>query len=152
MATQETITGIAKVFGINASSSSIATMVVLTGAATITITSIDGSHEFDMEELTGQDGNVETIMAWKERIAVSINWEPNGAARTNARTSLLNTKPAMLSKVVIANCSAPPLDGDYNYVGGWSPKLTPTGRVQISMKLLAHIANRASLTSAVIAT
>lgn len=140
--------GVAKIFGLGA-----AAMVTLTGAAYLTIEDADLVHDFDVQELTGQDGNVETMIAFKERYDITINFAPKGnIAATNTRaqaiTSILNSKPAPLTKVVLSGFDVAAFNGDYNYVGGWNPKLTKEGVVVSGIKLRAHIANRVSLTSA----
>jgi hypothetical protein len=145
MATSETQTGLAKIFGLGS-----AAMTVLTGAATITISSADIEHQFDTAEDTDQEGNVETIVGFKERLAVTIDFYPNGATRAAAIASIANTKPAMLSKVVLASFDTAAYNGDYNYLGGWNVKTTREGIVVAGIKLVAHIANRTSLTTAVI--
>jgi hypothetical protein len=138
--------GVAKIFGLDG-----ATMVTLTGAATITIDDADLVSDFAKHESTGQDGNVENAIAWGETDEVTINFQPKGATRAAAIVSLTNSKPAPLSKVVLSGFKAAQYNGDYNYLGGWNPKMTKEGIVVAGVKLKAYIANRASMTAGVIA-
>jgi hypothetical protein len=147
MATQETQVGIAKVFSVIAGA-----LVTLTGAATITIEDANLEHQFDMDAHEGQDGNVETLIAYNERLEVTCNFAPNGAARTDAIASAANSFPGMISKVVLSGFKIAKLNANYNYIGGASVKMTKKGVAIMGMKLRSYIANNASLVAAVIAT
>lgn len=145
MATSETQTGLAKIFGLGS-----AAITVLTGAATLTLSTAGVTHDFDLLEDEDQEGNVETMFAWKERLEGELDFIPNGATRAAAITSLANSKPSMISKVVLASFDCAVYNGDWNYVGGWRVTATRTGILVASMRIRAHIANRSSLTAAVI--
>lgn len=145
--TVETQVGVAKIYlGLKD-----ATIVTLTGAATVTAEDADLEHNFDIDEHEGQDGNIETMIACKERLEVTINFAPNGATRAAAITSAANMIPGMLTKVILAGFAVAKYNGDYNYIGGMTIKTTKKGVVMQGLKLRAHIANRASLTQPVIA-
>lgn len=143
--TVETQQGLAKIFGLN-----VATMTVLTGVATITISSADLEHNFKLVEDPDQEGNVETLIAYNEVYDVTIDFIPNGATRAAAITSLANTLPGMITKVVLANFDFAVFNGNFNYIGGWSPKITREGLVICGIKLRKYIANNAALVAGVI--
>jgi hypothetical protein len=141
MATQETQVGVAKIFGLIG-----ATVVVLTGAATITLEKADVEHTFDLHDHEGQDGNVESIIGYNERLEVTIDFAPNGAARTDAITSAANSWPGMLSKVVLSAFKIAKFNGNYNYVGGAKVACTKKGVAVMSMKLRQNLANAGTTT------
>jgi hypothetical protein len=151
MATQETQVGVAKIFSMIG-----ATMVVLTGAATITMETASLEHNFTADDHEGQDGNVETIIGYNERLEISIDFAPNGAARTDAITSAANSWPAMLSKVVLSAFKVAKFNADFNYIGGASCKITKKGVAVMGVKLRRNLANSGTTTgllqAAVIAT
>lgn len=144
-ATSEIQQGLAKIFGLGAGA-----MTVLTGAATLTITGADVSHENDLIEDEDQEGNVETLIAFKERLEGSIDFIPNGATRAAAIISATNSQPGMITKIVLASFDVPVYNGNWNYIGGWNIKKTRSGIVICGIKIRAHLANRSALTAGVI--
>lgn len=144
-ATSEIQQGLAKIFGLGA-----AAMTVLTGAATLTITGADLSHENELIEDEDQEGNVETLIAYREKLECSIDFIPNGATRAAAIASAANCLPAMISKIVLASFDVAIYNGNWNYIGGWNIKKTRSGIVICGIKIRAHLANRAALTAGVI--
>ena len=146
MPLQETQTGTAKIFGMIG-----ATAVTLVGAATITIEDSDLEHKFDLQELEGQDGNIETLIAFNEQLEVTINFAPNGATRAATKNSAANMFPDMITKVVLSGYDVAKFNGNYNYIGGATAKMTKKGPVLQGLKIRAYIANRASLTGTVVA-
>lgn len=150
MANSEVITGVGKIWGLDQDSANPMTVTSLTGAATITLDSADGSDDFELAELKDQVGDVETLIASNRTRPVNLSFAPNGATRAAAKTSLANCLPGPLTKATIAQASVPFFNGDYNYIGGWAVKVTRDGIVIVTMRIKAYIKNRASLTSGVI--
>jgi len=144
MAATEVQQGVAKIFAMDG-----ATMVVLTGAATVTIESADLEQGFDSEELKGQNGETETYIASNEKFTCSINFAPNGATRAAAITSCANSQPAKITKVVLSGFAVAAYNGNWNSEG-YSIKMARDGVVQMTLKLKAHTTNRTSLTAGVI--
>lgn len=145
MATVETQQGLAKIFAMIG-----ATVTTLTGAATLTLTTSDFEDDFKLIEDPGQDGNIETLLAYNRVINGTIDFIPNGGTRAAAIISLANSLPGMITKVTLASYALSYVNGDYNYIGGWSPKFTREGLVVCGIKLRAYLANRAALTAGVI--
>lgn len=141
----ETQVGVAKIFGLGS-----AALATLAGACTLTIEDTDGGHEFEIERTEGQDGEIENMCAWGEKLTLSMNFVPKAATRALAYTELAKSKPGLLAKVVISAHPITLLNGDYNYIGGWTVKNTKKGLAVVGIKLEANIANRTSLTAAVL--
>lgn len=144
----ETQVGIAKIWGMKDATWAI-------GAATIisTLDDADAKHGFKKEDLTGQDGNIETKIAWQEKIEVTINFAPKGTSRALAIAQLVASKPTMLAKVTLSGFPGGVgfgFNGDYNYVGGWNVKMTKEGPLVSGIQLEADIVNRANLTAGVL--
>jgi hypothetical protein len=146
MAFTEVQQGSAKVFAMDG-----ATVVVLTGAATITLESADLEASFDNEAIKGQNGEVETLIGSNENITCTINFAPNGATRAAAITSFANSIPGKITKVVLSGFSIAAYNGNWNSMG-YSMKMARDGVATMSIKLQAWVTNRASLTAGVIAT
>lgn len=146
MAFTEVQQGVAKIFAMDG-----ATMVVLTGAATVTHESADLEQQFDSEAVKGQNGDVETLIASNHNHTCSITFAPNGATRAAAITSCANAQPAPLTKVVLSGFSVAAYNGNWNSMG-YSIKMSRDGMVTMTIKLQAFITNRASLTAGVIGT
>jgi len=111
-----------------------ATMVVLTGAATVTHEGADLEQQFDTEEIRGQNGDVETLIASNLSYTCTVNFAPNGTTRAAAITSCLNAQPAPISKVVLSGFSVAAYNGDWNSMG-YSIKMSRDGIVTMSIKL-----------------
>ena len=146
MAFTEVQQGIAKIFAMDG-----ATMVVLTGAATVTHEGADFEQQFDTEEIKGQNGDVETLIASNHNYTCTVNFAPNGATRAAAITSCANAQPAPISKVVLSAFSVAAYNGNWNSMG-YSIKMSRDDIVTMSIKLKAFITNRTALTAGVIAT
>ncbi len=144
MAATEIQQGIAKVFAMDG-----ATMVVLTGAATITMESADLDQNFDNVKLLGQNGETETIIASNENHSCTIQFAPNGATRAAAITSFANSQPAKITKVVLSGFSIATYNGNWNSEG-FSLRMSRDGAATMTIKLWAGIVNRTSLTAGVI--
>jgi hypothetical protein len=144
MAATEIQQGSAKVFAMDG-----ATVVVLTGAATITLESADLESTHDSEPLKGQNGEVETLIASNETLTCTINFAPNGATRAAAITSFANSVPAKITKVVTSAFSIASFNGNWNAMG-YSIKMSRDGVATMSIKLQAWITNRAALTAGVV--
>lgn len=125
-------------------------LATLSGAATLTIENADLEHKFKMDEIKGQDGDTETLIASDPQYDVTINFMPNGATRAAAVSSAANLIPDPLSKVTLSGFSVARLNGDYNYIGGGTIKMVRDKECVMGLKLRAYITNRTSLTSAVI--
>ena len=146
MAVAEIQQGKAKIFAMDG-----ATMVVLTGAATVTHEGADLEQQFDTEEIKGQNGDVETLIASNVNFTCTVNFAPNGATRAAAITSCTNAQPAAISKVVLSGFSVAAYNGNWNSMG-YSIKMSRDGIVTMSIKLKAFVTNRTALTAGVIAT
>ena len=146
MAFTEVQQGVAKIFAMDG-----ATMVVLTGAATVTHEGADFEQQFDTEEIKGQNGDVETLLASNHNHTCTVSFSPNGITRAAAITSCANAQPAPITKVVLSGFSVAAYNGNWNSMG-YSIKMSRDGVVTMSIKLKAFITNRASLTAGVIAT
>ena len=146
MAVAEIQQGKAKIFAMDG-----ATMVVLTGAATVTHEGADLEQQFDTEEIKGQNGDVETLIASNVNFTCTVNFAPNGATRAAAITSCTNAQPAAISKVVLSGFSVAAYNGNWNSMG-YSIKMSRDGIVTMSIKLKAFVTNRTSRTACVIAT
>ena len=148
MAATEVQSGKAKIFAMDG-----ATMVVLTGAATVTHEGADLEQQFDTEEIKGQNGDVETLIASNLNYTCTVNFAPNGATRAAAITSCANAQPAPISKVVLSGFSVAAYNGDWNSMG-YSIKMARDGVVTMSIKLkgfgIAGSTQRNSLTTNVI--
>lgn len=154
MATQETQVGVAKIFSLIGGA-----MLTLSGAATITMEDASLEDHFDMEPHEGQDGNVETLIAYNQYFDCTINFAPNGNARTDAIASAARSLPGPLTKVGLSgfkiakfNDPSGGSNANYNYIGGGTIKVTKKGIGIMGIKLRCYINNNASLTAAVIAT
>ena len=145
MAATETQAGVAKVFGMDG-----ATVVVLTGAATITQESADLEQQYDYEEIKGQNGEVETLIASNENYPCTIQFAPNGATRAAAANSAANCWPGPVSKVVLSQFSIAKYNGNYNAQPGATAKMTRDGVVIMTLRLKRFVTNNASLTANVI--
>jgi hypothetical protein len=144
MAATEIQQGSAKVFAMDG-----ATVVVLTGAATITLESADLESTHDSEPVKGQNGEVETLIASNESLTCTINFAPNGATRAAAITSFANSIPAKITKVVLSGFAIANYNGNWNAMG-YSMKMARDGVATMSIKLQAWITNRAALTAGVV--
>ena len=144
MAATETQQGVAKIFALDG-----ATMTVLTGAATVTIESAELEHQSDIEEIKGQNGEVETLISSNPNRTCTINFAPNGATRAAAITSCANAQPAQITKVVLASFAVAAYNGDWNSMG-YSIRVSNTGQVTMTIRLKAFITNRSSLTAGLI--
>ena len=151
MAFSEVQQGVAKIFAMDTSTASAATMVVLTGAASVTLESGDFEQQFDTEEIKGQNGEVETLIASNQSYTCTISFSPNGATRAAAITSCANSQPAPITKVVLSYFSVAAYNGNWNSMG-YSIKVSRDGIVTMSIKLKAFITNRTAITAGVIAT
>ena len=129
MAVAEIQQGKAKIFAMDG-----ATMVVLTGAATVTHEGADLEQQFDTEEIKGQNGDVETLIASNLNFTCTVNFAPNGASRAAAITSCTNASPAPLSKVALSGFTVAAYNGDWNSMG-YSVKMSRDGIVTMSIKL-----------------
>jgi len=125
-------------------------MVVLTGAATVTMESADLDHDFTLQEHQGQDGCTETLIGSDEKFNCTINFAPNGATRAAAINSAANSWPAMLTKVVLSGFAIAKYNTNYNYIGGATAKTTSSGIAIMGIKLRNYVPNNASLTANVI--
>lgn len=145
MAATETQQGIAKVFAMDG-----ATVVTLTGAATITQESADIEQQYDLEEIKGQNGEVETLIGSNENYPVTIQFAPNGATRAAAIASAANSWPGLITKVVLSGFSIAKYNGNFNAMPGATGKLVKDGAFVMTLRLKAYITNRNSLTNGVI--
>lgn len=144
MAATETQQGVAKIYAMDG-----AAMTVLTGAATITMESADLEHQSDIEEIKGQNGEVETLISSNPNRTCTITFAPNGATRAAAITSCANAQPAQITKVVLASFGVAAYNGDWNSMG-YSIRVSNTGAVTMTVRLKAFMTNRTSLTSGLI--
>ncbi len=145
MAAQEVQQGIAKIYAMDG-----ATMVVLTGAATITMEGATLTHNWDQEAIKGQDGETETLIASNRNYTISINFAPNGATRAAAATSMANSIAAPITKVVLSGFAVAAFNGDFNVQPGQTIEMGREMAVRSSLNLIAYIKNRSSLTAGVI--
>jgi hypothetical protein len=142
MAAQEVQQGIAKIYAMDG-----ATMVVLTGAASITMESASLTHNFDQMLLKGQDGEVETIIASNRHYTCTITFAPNGASRAAAITSMANSIAAPITRVVLSGFQVAAFNGNWNAQPGQTIELGREIAVTSTIPLIAHIKNRPTLTS-----
>jgi len=152
MAATEIQQGKAKIFGFAASAGQNATMVTLTGAATITMESADISDDHELAPIKGQTGETECLIASNRTRSITIEFAPNGATRAAAITSCANSQPAKITKVVLSEFITTTdtlYNGNWNCLG-YSIKMSRDGQVMMTLKLKAYIQNRASLTAGVI--
>lgn len=140
MAATETQAGKVKVFAMDG-----ATVVVLTGAATITIESGDLEQQYDFEEFKGQNGEVETLIGSNEHYDVTVQFAPNGATRAAAIASAGNSFPALIEKVVLSSFAIAKYNGNYNALPGATCKMTRDGVVVMTLKLRRYVTNNSSL-------
>ncbi len=144
MAATETQQGVAKIYAMDG-----ATVTVLTGAATITLESADLEHQSDMEEIKGQNGEVETLISSNPTRTCTITFAPNGATRAAAITSCANAQPAQITKVVLASFAVAAFNGDWNSLG-YSIRMARDGAVTMTIRLKAFMTNRAALTAGLV--
>lgn len=144
MAATETQQGVAKIYAMDG-----AAMTVLTGAATITMEDAELENTSDIEEIKGQNGEVETLISANPTRTCTINFAPNGATRTAAITSCANAQPAQITKVVLATFQVAAYNGDWNSMG-YTIRVTKAGEVTMSVRLKAFMTNRAALTAGLI--
>lgn len=144
MAATETQQGVAKIYALDG-----ATQVTLTGAATITIEGADLEHASDIEEIKGQNGEVETLISSNVNRTCTITFAPNGATRAAAITSCANAQPAQITKVVLSGFAVAAYNGDWNSLG-YSISANREGLVTMTLRLKAFITNRVSLTAGLV--
>lgn len=126
-----------------------AAMTVLTGAATITMESAELEHTSDIEEIKGQNGEVETLISSNPTRTCTINFAPNGLTRAAAITSCANAQPAQITKVVLATFQIAAYNGDWNSLG-YTISVSKAGEVTMSVRLKAFMTNRAALTAGLV--
>lgn len=138
--------GAAKIFNLDGTAYAV-------GGANVTVTIDDASLAYDHEKIEdkGQAGDVETLVCWNETLSLDMTFKPKGANRAAAVTALASSRPAMGAKVTIAGCAAAAFNGDYNYDGGWAPKMTKDGLLVTGIKLKAYVTNRAAIAAAALA-
>ena len=154
MAYTESQQGVAKIYGMMAQTGSSATMVTLTGAATVTHESADIEESSTVAEVRGQNGDTEALISSNRVRTCTIQFTPNGANRTAAIASFLNAQPAKISKVVLSkfmtDLDTSLYNGSWNSMG-YSIKMSRDGVATMTIKLKAYMANRAALTNGVVA-
>jgi len=142
MAATETQVGKARIFGLDG-----ATVVTLVGAAFITLESADFEDQHDNEEIKGQNGDVETIIASNQRYAVNMQFAPAGGgsgganSRSQAATSAVNMLAAPITKVVTSGFSIGVFNQNWNVMPGTTIRMTRDGTAIMTMKLIHHITN-----------
>ena len=154
MAATEVQQGIAKIYGMD-SSSTAASMLI--GAAAVvasgTMESLDIESAFDVEEIKGQNGEVETLIASNQTYSLTINFSPNGTGTASTRTKAIaeaaKFMAAPIVKVETKDFAVAAYNGVWNLMG-WSGKKSRDGVFVMTMKLKAFITNRAALTAGVI--
>jgi len=122
----EVIAGTAVVHGITNSGSAI----TMTGYATFLYDSLNAAHNFDIYDVKDGNGYDAASVATNQHLELTINFTPSGATR--AASAAVFAFPAALSKVTLANFKISALNGDWQYRGGTSIDLTPTGPAKIS--------------------
>lgn len=144
MAATETQQGVAKIYAMDG-----AAMTVLTGAATITMEGADLEHTSDIEEIKGQNGEVETLISSNPNRTCTITFAPNGATRAAAITSCANAQPAQIEKVVLASFQVAAYNGNWNSLG-YTIAVSREGAVTMTLRLKAFMTNRAALTAGLV--
>lgn len=145
MAATETQQGRAKIFAMDG-----AQTVTLAGAATITHESADLEQQYDVEEIKGQNGEVETLIASNENYTVSVQFSPNGSTRALAITAAAGMWPGLIAKVVLSGFAVAKFNGDYNAMPGGSAKMVRDGVVVMSLNLKRFFTNNTDLTDGVV--
>jgi hypothetical protein len=145
MAAQEVQQGIAKIYAMDG-----ATMVVLTGAATITMESASLTHNWDNTAIKGQDGETETLIASNRHYTCTITFAPNGATRAAAITSMANSIAAPITKVVLSSFPIAAFNGDWNAQPGQTIEVGREIAATSTLPLIAYIKNRSALTAGLI--
>ena len=149
MAATEVQQGIAKIYGMDGG-------LIAMGAvsASGTIESGDLENSFDIEEIKGQNGEVETLISSNQSYSLTLTFAPNGTSTTPTRTKAIAEAAkfvagAPISKVVTSAFSVAAYNGDWNLMG-WSGKMSRDGVFVMTMKLKAFITNRATLAATAI--
>jgi len=142
MAVAEVQVGVAKIYGLDGA--------VITGIAS-TIETADLDFAFDTEEVKGQNGEVETIIASNARKVVTINFTPNAATRAAAITISTTASIGALAVVELLTFKVVAYNGKYNCMG-WTWNGKRDGYFVMTMKLQAptNAAARAALTAGII--
>ena len=152
MAATEVQQGIAKIYGMDGVAMLIGAAAVVTAG---TYESGDLDNAFDVEEIKGQNGEVETLIASNQSYSLTINFAPNGTASpTSTRTKAIAEAAKFIAagpivKVNTAGFFVAAYNGDWNMMG-WSAKTSRDGVFVMTMKLKAFLTNRTALTSGVI--
>ena len=131
MAVAEVQVGVAKIFGIDGAA--------ITGVAS-TIETADLDFAFDTDEIKGQNGEVETIIASNARKMISINFAPKGADRAAAIDASTTASIGALVKVVLSGFTIVSYNTDYNCMG-WTWNGKRDGYFVMTMKLQQNISN-----------
>ena len=150
MAATEIQQGIASIYAMDG-----ATMVVLTGTAYIRMNSASMTQQFDLAEEKGQGGEVEQLIASNEHYDYDVEFVPIGnSAGTNTRaqaiTSAANSKPGIITKVVLSGFSVAAFNGNCNCIPGLSWRMGKDSQVVMTMRLRRYVNNNTALTAGVI--
>lgn len=144
MAATEVQQGIAKIYGMDGA------LVAVGGAsASGTMESGDIENSFDIEEIKGQNGEVETLISSNQSYSLTLTFAPNGTATASTRAKAIAEAAkfiagAPISKVTTSAFSIAAYNGDWNMMG-WSGKMSRDGVFVMTMKLKAFLTNRVTL-------
>jgi len=143
MAATEIQQGIARVFGMDGAVFTVGLAVAVEN----TMETGDLDQEFQTDELKGQNGEVETIIASDESHSLTIQLAPKSTTRALAIAEMQKIRDlGAIARVQTAGFSIATYNGNWNCLG-WSGKLARDGVFVMTLKLKAWIVNRASLTA-----
>lgn len=149
MAFTEVQQGIAKIFGMDGADLAVGAASTAT-SQTMDDADLEGGSTID--EVIGQNGEVETLISSNATRTLTINFAPNAATRAAAITEAEKFSAlGQIVKVTTSGFSIAEYNGAWNLMG-WSGKLTKAGVYMMTLRLKAFITNRTSLTAGVIAT
>ena len=131
MAVAEVQVGVAKIYGLDGAA--------ITGVAS-TIETGDLDFAFDTDEIKGQNGEVETIIASNTRKTLTINFAPSAATRALAITASTNASVGALVLVVLSGFTVIAYNANYNCMG-WTWNGKRDGYFVMTMKLQQNISN-----------
>lgn len=117
--------------------------ITMTGAATFNLASRTHTENFDVQEITAQNGAVvETMVASKRNREIDVEFFPTGANRT-AVIAVIASLTALnpLDVITIGQTGTPAVAacaGTWNLMPGMQVRETRDGVLSVTMKLKAH--------------
>jgi hypothetical protein len=141
MADQDIIAGVAYLNGIKGSITITPSGGTALTATTANIGSRDISHQFTVDEITSQGGDIiESAIASKEFYDSTIEFMPKAASKASAQTAAttLKTDLTPLKTVTVANSTVTAYNGTSNYIGGFKMTETRDGRVVVTFNTRAY--------------